>query len=106
QYNRFSRTSTPRHGAIVKDFYQRVWRQGDIYTAQQQGWYCVACEEFKEERDLLEGGHCPLHPKVKAEWRDEENYFFRLSRYQESLERLYQDKPEFIQPESRRNEVL
>ena len=105
-YDRFSRTSTPRHGAIVKDFYQRVWRQGDIYTAQQQGWYCVACEEFKEERDLLSDGCCPLHPNLKAEWRDEENYFFRLSRYQSQLEQLYAQQPDFIQPESRRNEVL
>ncbi|MEB3175158.1 MAG: methionine--tRNA ligase [Cyanobacteriota bacterium] len=106
RYDRFSRTTVPRHRAIVEDFFNRVYAQGDIYQAQQRGWYCVACEEFKEERDLLEGGHCPLHPKVKAEWRDEENYFFRLSRYQEPLERLYQEKPEFIQPESRRNEVL
>jgi methionyl-tRNA synthetase len=106
QYDRFSRTTDPRHGVIVKDFFARVWAQGDIYPARQQGWYCVACEEFKEERDLLPEGHCPLHPTLKTEWRDEENYFFRLSRYQSALEQLYRERPDFIQPESRRNEVL
>lgn len=106
KYDRFSRTTAPRHEAIVKEFYQRVWEQGDIYLAQQQGWYCVACEEFKEKRELLENGCCPLHPNKKAEWRDEENYFFRLSQYQEKLEDLYQKNPEFLEPESRRNEIL
>jgi methionyl-tRNA synthetase len=106
QYDRFSRTTSARHEAIVKEFFQRVWDRGDIYLARQQGWYCVACEEFKEERELIEGGYCAIHTNKKAEWRDEENYFFRLSQYQQQLETLYAEKPEFIQPESRRNEVL
>jgi methionyl-tRNA synthetase len=106
QYDRFSRTTDVRHQAIVEEFFQRVWQQGDIYLDQQQGWYCVACEEFKEERELLEGGFCPLHPNKQVEWRDEENYFFKLSQYQSQLEALYAEKPNFIQPESRRNEVL
>ncbi|HEY9637127.1 MAG TPA: methionine--tRNA ligase [Coleofasciculaceae cyanobacterium] len=106
QYDRFSRTTAPRHAAIVKDFFVRVWDKGDIYLGQQQGWYCVSCEEFKEERDLLDGHRCPLHPNKEAEWRDEQNYFFRLSKYQTQLEALYTERPDFIQPESRRNEVL
>ncbi len=106
QYDRFSRTTAPRHQAIVEAFYKRVEANGDIYLGQQQGYYCVGCEEFKEERDLLEDQYCPLHPNQKAEWRDEENYFFRLSQYQEKLEALYETHPEFIQPVSRRNEVL
>ncbi len=106
QYDRFSRTTDQRHEVIVKEFFQRVYDNGDIYLAQQQGWYCVACEEFKEKRELLEDGCCPLHPNKKAEWRDEENYFFRLSKYQEALETLYQEHREFIEPESRRNEIL
>jgi methionyl-tRNA synthetase len=106
QYDRFSRTTSPRHEAIVKEFFYRVWDKGDIYMGQQKGWYCVSCEEFKEERDLLEGHHCPLHPNKEAEWRDEQNYFFRLSKYQSQLEALYQERSDFIQPESRRNEVL
>jgi methionyl-tRNA synthetase len=106
QYDRFSRTTASRHQEIVKQFFTKVWEKGDIYLAQQQGWYCVACEEFKEKRDLLENGCCPIHTNQKAEWRDEENYFFRLSQYQEALEQLYAQKPNFIVPESRRNEIL
>jgi methionyl-tRNA synthetase len=106
KYDRFSRTTADRHEVIVREFFQRVWANGDIYLGQQKGWYCVSCEEFKEERDLLEGHRCPIHTNKEAEWRDEENYFFRLSRYQEPLETLYQEQPDFIQPESRRNEVL
>ncbi|WP_448561671.1 methionine--tRNA ligase [Trichothermofontia sp.] len=106
QYDRFSRTTSERHHAIVKEFFQRVWDQGDIYLGRQQGWYCVSCEEFKEERDLLSKKRCPLHPNQPVEWRDEQNYFFRLSKYQAKLEQLYAEQPDFIQPESRRNEVL
>lgn len=106
QYDRFSRTTASPHQAIVHEFWQRVWANDDIYLAQQQGWYCVPCEEFKEKRDLLDNGCCPLHPNKKAEWRDEENYFFRLSKYQKPLTELYQKNPNFIEPESRRNEIL
>lgn len=106
KYDRFVRTNDPRHLPIVAEFFQRVYEGGDIYQGQQQGWYCVACEEFKEERELLEGKHCPIHPTVTCEWRDETNYFFRLSKYQSQLEELYRTRPDFIQPSSRRNEVL
>lgn len=106
RYDRFIRTTDERHAAIVQEFFQRVWENGDIYTNRQQGWYCVSCEEFKEERELLEDHYCAIHPTKQAEWRDEENYFFRLSKYQEKLEKLYAEHPEFIQPEIRRNEVL
>jgi len=106
QYDRFSRTTAPRHEAIVREFFQRVWDNGDIYLGHKQGWYCVACEEFKEDRDLLENKHCAIHTNKPVEWRDEENYFFRLAKYQPQLEQLYRDRPEFIQPPPRRNEVL
>ncbi|MCC5608072.1 methionine--tRNA ligase [Nostoc sp. CHAB 5834] len=106
QYDRFSRTTAPRHEAIVKELFERVWKSGDIYQGQQKGWYCVSCEEFKEERDLLEGHRCAIHTNKEVEWRDEQNYFFRLSKYQTKLTEFYQSKPDFIQPESRRNEVL
>jgi methionyl-tRNA synthetase len=106
QYDRFSRTTAPNHESIVREFFQRVWENGDIYLGEQQGWYCVACEEFKEERELLADHRCILHPNQTAEWRDESNYFFRLSRYQQQLEALYHRQPNFIQPEIRRNEVL
>jgi methionyl-tRNA synthetase len=117
--DRFIRTTSPQHAAIVKEFFQRVWDQGDIYLGQQKGWYCVACEEFKEERDLIAGKspapstpgkpaqqYCPIHTNKAVEWRDEQNYFFRLSHYQAKLESLYESNPDFIQPDIRRNEVL
>jgi methionyl-tRNA synthetase len=106
QYDRFSRTTSDRHTSIVKEFFQRVWDKGDIYLSQQQGWYCVDCEEFKEERDLLPSKICPIHVNRPVEWRDEQNYFFRLSRYQQALEAHYAAHPSFIQPDIRRNEVL
>ncbi|MGC9525346.1 MAG: methionine--tRNA ligase [Limnospira sp.] len=106
QYDRFSRTTAPRHEGIVKDFFQRVWDNQDIYLNQQQGWYCVSCEEFKEKRELVDEKYCPIHSNKEVEWRDEQNYFFRLSRYQKQLEALYRDRPDFIGPESRRNEVI
>jgi methionyl-tRNA synthetase len=106
QYDRFSRTTAPNHAAIVKEFFDRVWQQGDIYLGQQQGWYCVECEEFKEERELLDNHHCNIHINRPAEWRDEQNYFFCLSKYQDALLELYTQNPDFIQPETRRNEVL
>ncbi len=116
--DRFIRTTSEQHAAIVKEFFQRVWDQDDIYLSQQTGWYCVACEEFKEERDLLtkapqasdpakdQEKYCAIHTNKAVEWRDEQNYFFRLSRYQAKLEALYAVQPDFIQPPSRRNEVL
>jgi methionyl-tRNA synthetase len=106
QYDRFSRTTAPNHQIVVREFFQRVWDRGDIYQGMQQGWYCVSCEEFKEERDLLADKHCPLHPSKQVEWRDETNYFFRLSNYQHQLEALYAERPDFILPNMRRNEVL
>jgi methionyl-tRNA synthetase len=106
QYDRFSRTTAPRHQSIVKEFFERVWAAGDIYLSQQKGWYCVSCEEFKEERELLPGNRCPTHTSKEVEWRDEANYFFRLSRYQNQLQELYEQRPDFIEPKSRRNEVL
>ncbi len=106
QCDRFIRTTDARHEAIVREFFQRCWANGDIYMGQQKGWYCVACEEYKEERDLLDGHHCPIHTNREAEWRDEANYFFRLSNYQAPLEAYYAAHPDFIQPAIRRNEVL
>ncbi len=104
--HRFIRTTSSTHHILVKEFFKKVWDQGDIYLDRQQGWYCVACEEFKDKRELTADNYCPIHTNLKAEWRDEENYFFRLSKYQKILENFYQENPDFIQPESRKNEIL
>jgi methionyl-tRNA synthetase len=105
-YDRFIRTTDPQHEKVVNEFFLRVWQTGDIYLGQQEGLYCVACEEFKEAKDLLKGNLCPIHSNREVEQRNEPNYFFRLSAYQDKLLKFYEQQPNFIQPESRRNEVL
>jgi methionyl-tRNA synthetase len=105
-HDAFIRTTSDRHHAIVNEFFQRVWANDDIYLSRQQGHYCVACEEFKDEKELLEGNRCPIHTQREVEWRDEENYFFRLSKYEPALLKLYAEQPDLLQPDNRRNEVL
>jgi methionyl-tRNA synthetase len=102
-HDRFIRTTDPRHRCIVEQFFARVERNGDLREGRQQGWYCVACEEFKDDAHDSKDPHCPIHRRP-LEWRDEMNLFFRLSRYQEPIERLIAD-PHFIRPSSRQREV-
>lgn len=100
----FIRTTDAKHKAAVKEFIKRVEAKGDIYDGTYEGWYCVGCEEFKKEEDLVDG-LCPLHKK-KPDFIKENNYFFKLSNYQQPLLDHIKAHPEFIQPESRRNEVV
>jgi methionyl-tRNA synthetase len=101
--DRFIRTTDPRHKLIVEQFFARVEAKGDVLEGRQQGWYCVACEEFKDEAPEARSPQCPIHQR-SLEWRDEVNLFFRLSRYQQQIEALVQSE-NFIQPPSRRREV-
>ena len=104
----FIRTTDPRHEQGAQAFWQRIVERnpGDIYLGSYEDWYCVGCEEFKTEKDLLQPGNlCPIHRKP-VERLKEDTYFFRLSAYADRLLRLYEEHPEFIQPESRRNEVV
>ncbi len=100
----FMRTSAPRHIKYVEDFWAKVLAKGDIYKNTYQGLYCTGCEEYKNESDLVDGV-CPLH-KRKAEVLSEENYFFKLSKYRDALLKHIEKNPDFIQPETRRNEVV
>ena len=102
-HDRLIRTTDPRHRRIVEQFFARVEANGDIVEGRQQGWYCVACEEFKDDPHEAQDPECPIHRRP-LEWRDEVNLFFRLSRYQNQIEELI-SRPGFIQPASRRNEV-
>ena len=104
-FDDFIRTTEPRHRAGVTELARRVFDAGDIYEGVYEGWYCVSCEEFKQEKDLV-NGNCPLHPTLKPEWIREKNYFFRLSRYQAPLLAHFAAHPEFLEPEIRRNEIL
>ncbi len=101
--DRFIRTSESRHHLIVEQFYRRVEASGDVVEGRQRGWYCVACEEFKDDSAEASKPQCPIHQRP-LEWRDELNLFFRLSRYQTAIEALIA-RPDFIAPAGRRREV-
>ncbi|XP_019441623.1 PREDICTED: methionine--tRNA ligase, chloroplastic/mitochondrial [Lupinus angustifolius] len=103
-YDKFIRTTDSKHEAIVKEFYLRVLANGDIYRADYEGLYCVNCEEYKDEKELLDNNKCPVHLKPCVS-RKEDNYFFALSKYQKSLEETLNKNPNFVQPSYRLNEV-
>ncbi|XP_010260579.1 PREDICTED: methionine--tRNA ligase, chloroplastic/mitochondrial [Nelumbo nucifera] len=103
-YDKFIRTTDPSHEAIVKEFYSRVLGNGDIYRADYEGLYCINCEEYKDEKELLDNNCCPIHLKPCVQ-RKEDNYFFALSKYQKSLEEVLAHNPDFVQPSFRLNEV-
>lgn len=105
EYDSFIRTTAPKHEKLVQTVLNRVWDNGDIYKANYKGWYCVGCEEYKDEADMDDDHTCPVHQKV-CEEREEENYFFKLSKYQHEIESLLENNPDFVSPSSRRNEVL
>ncbi|XP_047327885.1 methionine--tRNA ligase, chloroplastic/mitochondrial [Impatiens glandulifera] len=103
-YDKFIRTTDEKHEKIVKEFYSRVLASGDIYRADYEGLYCINCEEYKDEKELLDEKRCPVHLKPCVS-RKEDNYFFALSKYQEKLEETLAENPEFVQPPYRLNEV-
>ena len=104
KYDDFMRTSDARHHAAVTEFLQRVYDAGDIELATYEGLYCVNCEAYYTEDELV-GSNCPIHEKP-VERVTEENYFFRLSRYEQRLLDHYGANPEAVRPEIRLNEVL
>lgn len=106
-YDDFIQTSEERHHVGCQKFLQAVYDAGDIYKAPYQGLYCEGCEEFKTAKEAeANGGRCPNHPNATLKVVEEENYFFRLSAFGERLLAYYAAHPEFIQPESRRNEIV
>jgi methionyl-tRNA synthetase len=104
-FDDFIRTTQPRHHHGVTEIARRLYERGDIYEGVYEGWYCVSCESFKQEKDLV-NGRCPLHPTLEPQWIKEKNYFFKLSTYRQRLLAHYAAHPEFIEPETRRNEIL
>src|SRR5947209_6077138 len=105
RFDDFIQTSEERHHQGCRKFIQKVYDNGYIYKGTYEGWYCDGCEAFKTEKELDENKLCPIH-KTPAVKRSEPCYFFKLSEFQERLLRFYEENPDFIQPESRRNEVL
>jgi len=100
----FIRTTSDRHKENVKKFFMRVWEKGDIYEGEYEGLYCVGCEAFVTENDLVDEV-CPHHKK-RPKIIKEKNYFFKLKSYKEKLLKHINEHPEFIRPQKRRNEIV
>ncbi|OGC84407.1 hypothetical protein A3F55_00305 [Candidatus Adlerbacteria bacterium RIFCSPHIGHO2_12_FULL_53_18] len=103
-YNAFTRTTDPHHKAAAQEFWKRCHVAGDIYKKNYQIKYCVGCELEKTDSELVDG-KCPLHPNLELEVIDEENYFFKLSKYKQPLLDLYAAYPELVVPDFRFNEI-
>src|SRR6478609_946686 len=109
----FIRTTEERHARRVQEFWQGLKDKGQVYEGEYEGPYCVGCEEFKIEAELIDGADvddepvkmCPIHG-YPVEWISESNYFFKMSAYTDKLLAFYEANPDFIQPASARNEVL
>ena len=106
--DRFIRTTDADHQRAVHEFIRRAYAKGDLYPGSYEGWYCPN-EGFIPKSQLVEdasGTRCQNHPNVDLQWLTERNWFFRLSKYQEPLERYYAEHPDWVEPEYRRNEML
>ncbi len=100
----FIRTTDEEHKRRVQEVLQRVHDNGHTYKGLYEGWYCPRCADFKVENEILEGNLCPIH-EIPLTREQEENWFFRLSTFQEPLERLYAEQPDFVMPSVRFNEA-
>jgi methionyl-tRNA synthetase len=101
----FIRTSDPRHHVRVQEVMQRIHDNGHTYKGLYEGWYCPRCADFKTENEIGPDQTCPIH-RIPLDREREENWFFRLSAFQEQLEKLYADQPGFVRPRHRYNEAL
>jgi methionyl-tRNA synthetase len=101
----FIRTTDPQHEAVVKDVLSRVRENGYVYEGTYEGWYCPRCADFKAENEIDEGNRCPIH-HIELTREQEDNYFFKLSAFQERLEALYAEREDFVSPRTRYNEAL
>ncbi len=104
-YDDFIRTTEKRHKTVVQKLFEQLLDQGDIYLGEYEGYYCMHCEAFFTESQLEEGNACPDCERETSKLQ-EESYFLRLSKYQKKLLNFIEDNPDFITPETRRNEVL
>lgn len=103
-YTHFIRTTDPHHIVAAQEFWRRCEASGDIYKKQYRTKYCVGCELEKTDSDL-DHGKCPDHPNMPIETVEEENYFFRFSKYQDKLLSLYDERPDFVVPKNRLAEI-
>ena len=105
-FDDFIRTTEPRHLAGVERFWKAVAASGDLEKRTYESMYCVGCEGFKTPSEMNEDGRCPLHPNKDLTKVQEENWFFKLTNYVEPLRKYIRDNEAFVQPASRRNEIL
>ncbi len=105
EYDKFIRTTDKDHEKAVQEVLYKCFKNGDIYKGFYEGWYCTNCEAYYTEKDLINKNECPIH-KSKIEKLKEESYFFKLSKYEKKLLDFYKKNPGFIQPSSRKNEVI
>ena len=103
-YDRFVRTTDPHHEKIVQKIFKKLYEKGDIYKGEYEGMYCSPCESFFTQSQLVDG-KCP-DCGGEVSYAKEEAYFFKISKYQDRLVKHIEEHPEFIQPESRKNEML
>ncbi len=103
-YDYFIRTTDEKHKKLAQDFMQKLYEKGDIYKGKYEGLYCIGCEKFITEKELVDG-KCPLHSR-EPERQSEENYFFRLSKYTNKVKELIESNEFLIEPENKRKEVL
>lgn len=103
-YDKFIRTTDPEHENAAQRFWEMCDKNGYIYKANYSIKYCVGCELEKTDSELVDG-KCEFHPSLEIEIREEENYFFRFSKFQEALEKLYTENPKFVIPEKRQKEI-
>jgi len=101
----FIRTTDPQHMAKVQEVLTRVRENGYVYEGTYEGWYCPRCADFKAENEVDEGNRCPIH-HIELTREQEDSYFFKLSAFQEPLERLYAEREDFVAPRTRYNEAL
>uniref|UniRef100_UPI00402A9642 methionine--tRNA ligase n=1 Tax=Veillonella magna TaxID=464322 RepID=UPI00402A9642 len=101
----FIRTTEPRHEKVVQELFQKAYDKGDIYKSTYEGWYCTPCETFWTEQKLGENHTCPDCGRP-VERIQEESYFFKMNKYADRWLKFIEDNPDFIQPESRRNEMI
>ena len=101
----FIRTTDPEHEAKVREVLTRVRDNGFVYMGTYEGWYCPRCADFKADNEVEEGNRCPIH-HIELTREQEDNYFFKLSAFQERLEALYADREDFVAPRTRYNEAL
>lgn len=105
-FDYFIRTTDVEHEKVVGDFLQKIYDNGDVYKDKYEGHYCVGCEKFLTEADLVDG-HCALHPPEKTVYKSEDNWFFRLSKYvPKIIELIENDESNYIKPEGKRSEIL